>query len=83
MGSNEIRLRRSSAGVGKSKRHQNYNALMRKHNRYLKLRRTLYILYIVVFVFLFILLFMLVRVQKNKEQKSKAVETSFTRSVNK
>jgi hypothetical protein len=64
---NEIRLRRNLPGAGKSKRHQNYSALMRRHNRYLKLKRILYILYIVVFVFLFILLFLVIRLQNKKE----------------
>jgi len=70
MAKNEIRLNKNIAGAGRSKRHQNYGALMRKHNRYLKLKRILYILYIIVFIFLFLLLFMLINTQRKKELKS-------------
>ena len=64
MGQNEIRLRRNPISAGKIHRHQNYSALMRKHGRYLKLKKMLYVLYVVIFVILFGLLFMVIHLQK-------------------
>jgi len=69
MGRNEIRLR-TTTGSGRSQRHKNYSALMRRHNRYLKLKRIIYVLYLVVFIFLFILLFMVIRMRKTQSTKT-------------
>jgi len=76
MGQNEIRLRRDPISAGKIHRHQNYSALMRKHGRYLKLKKMLYVLYVAVFVILFGLLFMVIHLQKKHGRTSHPTEST-------
>jgi len=84
MGRNEIRLRRQSISAGRIHRHQNYSALMRKHGRYLKFKRVLYILYVVVFIILFLLLFLVIKINKeHRLKKTKKIEMSFVQNATK
>ncbi|HEY8936354.1 MAG TPA: hypothetical protein VIM65_14070 [Cyclobacteriaceae bacterium] len=49
---------------------------MRKHGRYLKLKKMLYVLYVAVFVILFGLLFMVIHLQKKHGRTSHPTEST-------
>jgi hypothetical protein len=67
MGRNEIRLRRQKMSSGRIAQHRNYNQLMERHERDVKIRRiTRTVIYFLIVLFLFIL-FLLVKRWENRE----------------
>lgn len=70
MSRNEIRLRRTIS-PGQIARHRNYNKLMARHSRYLKMKRSIIALVYVLIIVLMILLYMLVRRAEHHKQLQK------------
>ena len=70
MSRNEIRLRRTIS-PGQIARHRNYNKLMARHSRYIKMKRSIIALVYVLIIILMILLYMLVRRAEHQKQLQK------------
>jgi hypothetical protein len=70
MSRNEIRLRRTIS-PGQIARHRNYNKLMARHSRYIKMKRSIIALVYVLIIVLMILLYMLVRRAEHQKQLQK------------
>jgi hypothetical protein len=82
MSRNEIRLRKNRISAGDIARHRNYGKLMRRHDRYLKMKRSIIALVYFLIITLMILVYMLTKLTKRAEQKKttpapeeKAVQT--------
>lgn len=74
MSRNEIRLRKHRMSPGDIARHRNYGKLMRRHSRYLKMKRSILVLVYFLILVLMILLYMLVRkAESNKHNANKKV----------
>jgi len=83
MGRNEIRFRRHSMNSGRIARHRNYDELMERHERNLKIRRyTRALMYFMITtVFITILLSVLLFIRWEKRQGVKKNKDSKTSSL--
>lgn len=65
MGRNEIRLRRQNMSAGRIARHRNYDELMEKHQRHLKIRRiAIACIYLLIFICLIAVYVVVKRAEK-------------------
>ncbi|MDH4089051.1 MAG: hypothetical protein OEV74_17665 [Cyclobacteriaceae bacterium] len=71
MGRNEIRLRRQKMSSGRIAQHRNYGEIMARHERDIKIRRTVRVfLYFLIIAFLLVL-FIMVKRWEQKQGKVK------------
>ena len=67
MGRNEIRLRRSAMSSGRIAQHRNYNDIMARHERDVKLKRIIRaFIYFLAIAFIIVLFFIVHRIQQKK-----------------
>ncbi|MBT1711066.1 hypothetical protein KK062_22680 [Fulvivirgaceae bacterium PWU5] len=79
MSRNEIRIRKNRVSPGDIARHRNYGKLMRRHDRYLKMKRSIIALVYFLIITLMILVYMLTKRAEQKKAtpapQEKAVQT--------
>jgi len=72
MGKNEIRLRRQQMSSGRIAHHRNYDEVLSRHERHLKMKRLMriliYILITVVLVVIFLSFFLVRRLEQQKRE---------------
>jgi hypothetical protein len=74
MSRNEIRLRKNRISPGDIARHRNYGKLMRRHDRYLKMKRSIIALVYFLVIILMILMYMLTKRAEQKRETPAAPE---------
>ncbi len=75
MSRNEIRIRNKNISAGQLARHRNYNKLMARHSRYLKMKRSIIVLVYFLVIVLMIMLYLLVKRAEEHKHKKPAVAT--------
>jgi uncharacterized membrane protein (DUF485 family) len=80
MGRNEIRLRRQNMSAGRIARHRNYDELMEKHQRHIRVRRiAIACIYLVIFICLIAMYVIVKRAEKGSPKASE--QTAWTLSI--
>jgi hypothetical protein len=81
MGRNEIRLRRSAMSSGRIAQHRNYNDIMARHERDIKVKRIIRaFIYFLAIAFIIVLFFIVHRIQQKKGTQSEKAPISIVQS---